>query len=430
LQAQHPHPDQLFHQIWQGVEANLGALWLFSDEISKHADQLDRARIHEFAKEMADAFGDELQQVEQELMEFTPSLDELDVYPDFRQRPDVREAIQFFQDSHFKTRVREWSLENPQKAHKFSAVFSSYLAHPPISRILLRRNVLVSLVGFLELLMENLLFGYYFYTDLGEDPKSEAHKLKARQKAEKENSSPNGWRGRIHKFQQLDIDLSKNQAFVDELLEITQRRNLIVHNDGVVDDTYLKWAPQAYQPSGIQKGEFLLVSTRYLTRAFHVVVVFAIALSQACWRQWQPTKKKKRANQVIEYFVFTTLKDGRYDLVIDLVEIGKQFSLPRSSAQILKIHQAIAFRELGKKPEMMQIYAEFLSDNMDWRVPIALAILREEFSLAQQLLAQAAKKNKLIDISPFWTLFKPVKDELWFQRMFEHPNRGNLPRSR
>ena len=430
LRNQHPHPDQLFQQIWQGFEANLGALWLFSDEISKHADQLDRTRIHEYAKEMADAFGDDPQQVEQELLEFTPSLDELDIFPDFRQRPDVRLAIQFFQDSHFKTRVHKWALENPQKAHKFSAVFFGYLAHPPVSGILLRRNVLVSLVGFLDLFLENLLFGYYFYTDLGEDPNCEAHREKARQKAEKENSSRDGWRGRIHKFQQLGIDLSNIQVYVDELLEITQRRNLIVHNDGVVNNTYLKWAPDAYQPLGIQKGQFLLVSTCYLTRAFHVVVVFAIALSQACWRQWQPTKNKKRANQVLERFLFTALKDGRFNLVVDLVEISKQFSLPRSSTQILKIHQAIAFRELGKKQEMIQIYAEFPDNNLDWRVPIAFAVLREDFSLAQQLLSRAAKKNKLLDISPFWTLFKPVKDELWFQRLFEHPNRGNLPRER
>jgi hypothetical protein len=430
LQTDQPRPDQLFQQIWQGFEANFGALWLFSDEVSKHADQLDRTRIHEYAKEMADALGDDPQQVEQELLEFTPSLDELDVYPDFRQRPDVREAIQFFRESHFKTRVRKWAIENPQKAHKFSMVFSSYLAHPPVSGILLRRNVLVSLVGFLELFLENLLFGYYFYTDLGEDPKSDAHKEKARRKAEKENSPREGWRGRIEKFRQLDIDLSHIQVYVDELLEIAQRRNLIVHNDGVVDETYLKRAPAAYQPSGLQKGQFLLVSTRYLTRAFHVVVIFAVTLSQACWRQWHPNKNKKRADQLLERYLFTILKDGRYGLAVDLGTVSQQFSLPRFSSQIIKIHQAIAFRELGKKTEMMQVVNEFPEGNRDWRVPIALAILREDFPLAQQLLVQAAKKNKLIDISPFWSLFNPVKDESWFQRMFEHPNRGNLPPNR
>jgi hypothetical protein len=429
LQVQLQHPDQLFHQIWQGFDANLGALWLFSEEVSKHADQLDRARIHEFAKEMADAFGDDPQQVEQELLEFTPSLDELEICPDLRQRPDVRETMQFFQNNKFKTRVLEWAHENPQKAHKFAEVFTDYLAHPPASGILLRRSALVFLVGFLELLLENLLFGYYFYTDLDEGPNSEDHMEKARQKAEA-NSHNGGWRGRIQKFQELNIDIGKARIYEEELLEITQRRNLLVHKEGVIDNTYMRLAPKIYQPQGAQEGQILLIPPRYLERAFHVTTVFAFALAQACWRQWQPNKSKKKANLALERIVFTTLKEERYYLVVDLVEIGEQFSLPRNIAQIIQVNQGIAYRELGKKSDMKQIIAKISGSTRDWRISIARATLKEDFTRAKYLLIQASMKNRLVNISPYWPLFKPIKDEEWFKRIYEHPNHGELPRKR
>jgi len=132
--------DQYFYQVWQAFVSNLGALRLFSQEASLHADQLDRTRIHELANEMADMFGDNPHQVEKELLEFTPPLDNLEIFPDPRQDPKVREMLKDFKTTRFKSRVLEWALENPRSAYKLSDLFTDYLAHPPINLVVRPAN--------------------------------------------------------------------------------------------------------------------------------------------------------------------------------------------------------------------------------------------------------------------------------------------------
>lgn len=47
-----PHPIELYSQIWQRFSASIGLLWLFSQQNTQMADQLDREKVHEIAMEM------------------------------------------------------------------------------------------------------------------------------------------------------------------------------------------------------------------------------------------------------------------------------------------------------------------------------------------------------------------------------------------
>lgn len=431
MQPQRQQFDQLFNQIWQGFVANLGALQLFCQEVSKHADELDRSRIHELSKEMADIFADDPIQVEQELLEFTPFLEDLEIYPDFRQHPKAAEALKLFRDSKFNSHMLEWSKENPQKAYKFAEVFASYLAHPPISGILLRRSAFILLIGFLEQLFENLLYVYYYLNNLDEDLNNNVQEDKARQKARKANSPRDGWPGRIKLFQKLIVDLGEAQAYQGELIEITQRRNLMVHKEGVIDTSYIRNVPEEYLPDGAEEGKILIISTHYLYRAFHLVSVFAFAINQACWRQWEYLNShKKKANKAMDLFIYRELREGRFELVVDLVKISKQFPLPSLYKQSIRVNQAIAFSKLGKISEMWDVLSELPGKGLEWWGDVAQAIFRKDYIRVNFLLVQAKKNNKIKDVSPYWPLFDDVRDLPWFMPMFEHPNRGELQRKR
>lgn len=419
--------DQYFYQVWQAFASNLGALRIFGQEASSHADQLDHTRIQELANEMADMFGDDPGLVEKELSEFTPSLDELDIFPDPRQDPKVREMIKDFKDSEFKARVQRWSLENPKSAYKFADLFSEYLSHPPINGILIRRSAFVSLMGFLEQLIENLLYGYYFFV-VPEETSAVEREEKARRKAHNANSPKDGWQGRIRIFQTLGVDLGVGLKYEDDLLEFGRRRNLIVHKDGVIDDQYIQKVSKGFLPEGAEKGKILVVSTKYLSRAIFIVSLFAFTLTQACWRQWQPRRNTKKADKALDSFIHISLRKGYYDLVVALVEIGKQFQIPRLTSQITRVNQAVALRELDRTQELKTVVSELSREKLVWPVPIGLAILRKDFSKAYRLLLSASQENKLVKLSPYWPLFNPIRDVQWFIQMFEHPNRGNLPK--
>lgn len=416
-----PHPNKLFHRIWQTFNANVGSLWLFSQQITKMADQLDREKVHEISMQLGPLFDDDPKDVETELLEFLPSLDELEIYPNFLDNPNIRETFQLFQTSGFKKHMLEWAFENPDKAHKLADINATWLAEPPANGILLRRSALISLVGFLELLLENLFFGYFYYSNLNLDMNSDAHKKQAQRKADKEMRTNRGWSERIENFQKLGIQLGTAQNYVDELLEIVHRRNLLVHNNGLIDEGYMQFAPEKFRPPGAEMGKVLIVSTRYLLRAFSVVTVFGFALSQACWRQWTARHNRKKANETVESLVYATLKQERYELIRELAGICLDIQLPSRQAQFVQVNLAVAQRELGNMDDVHQIVSVLSRSNPEWRVKIALAVLQGDNSKTQLLLSRARRQNNLVQISKYWPLFKHVQNESWFLNIFGEP---------
>jgi len=149
-----PPPNEVFFQIWHKFTANIGSLWLFSNQITQMADKLDQDKVREIALEMADIFDNDPKEVEKEFLAFLPSLDDLDIYPNFYKNANVRETFQLFKSSDFKERVLDWAVENVAKAQKLVHIVTTYFAEPPANGVILRRSALVTLVSFLEVFVE------------------------------------------------------------------------------------------------------------------------------------------------------------------------------------------------------------------------------------------------------------------------------------
>jgi hypothetical protein len=200
-----------------------------------------------------------------------------------------------------------------------------------------------------------------------------------------------------------------------------------VHGDGVITKKYLETTPVEYQSVGSAEGRVLIVSTRYLLRAFHLITLIAFQVCQTAWREWRPNKSPKKANEALEHFVFSTLKQNRYELVKDLASASGEISLSRRYKQFVIVNHAIALRQLGEIERMQSVISLLRSEKRDWRVNIAYMILQGNYDKARLLLLEAAAKNELINVSEYWPLFDPVRDEQWFTNIFDTANRGKLP---
>lgn len=415
-----PPSNEVFIRIWHKFTANTGSLWLYSQQIPEMADKLDQDIVREMAFEMADIFNDDPKDVEKELLEFLPSLDDLDIYPNFSENANVRETFELFKSDDFKERVLEWALENVGKGQKLVNVITTYFAEPPANGVILRRSALVTLITFLEILFEDLFFVYYHHIN----PTGTL----TREDASKKASKITGWENRIKTLMGSGVSFGKLEPYLDELYEIVERRNRIVHGDGIITSKYFEKAPQKYQPAGAKEGQILIVSTRYLIRAFHIVTLISFQICQNAWRHWRPRKSPKKANEALERFIFTTLKQKRHELVCDLASLCEAIKLPARYRQFVVVNHAIALREQKEIIQMRDVLSVLYGENREWRVNIAYAILRENYSKAQLLLTRAAWKNNLVNISRYWPLFDPVREEQWFQNIFDGADKGKLPK--
>lgn len=400
------HPlDEHFRQLWHSFLATYGGLRLFSEQLPSLADRLDEQTLEEIAEVMADVFGDPLEQVRAELSEFFPLLDEDHLYPDFSNQPDVREAFAAFDDTAFRRRVLKWERENPHKKRRLLTAWTDYMAQPPLSGIILRQSTLINLVSTVEIFVDGVIKIHHEQVD----PKC----------AIKDRPT---WKERWETLQEI-APSSLWQTYRDPLREMIARRNALIHQGGrITAKGYLKQTEEitSLRPLSAAEGNFLLVPTTYLQDAFDTVILFAFALAQSAWRVWRQPRHSKIADELASHFIYQTLRQKRYLLVEKLAQIALELKPGWKSAQTMLVNWGIACREQDKKENLYQVLFRLEKrEKRRWDIEIAVHILRQRFEPAHMLLKTAAERGQLRQISPYWPLFDPIRQETWFKNLFD-----------
>lgn len=396
--------DVDFRQLWHSFTAAYGGLRLFSEQLPSVADRLDEQIIEEMAEVMADVFGDPLEQVRAELREFLPSLDDEHLYPDFYNQPDVREAFAAFQDTAFRRRVLKWARENPKKTYRFLSAWMDYMAQPPLSGIVLRQSALINLVSIMEIFVDGVIRTHHEQVD----PK----------RPHKDRPS---WKDRWDTLQAINPSLLW-QSYRDPLREIIARRNALVHQGGwIIAEGYLKQTEDivSLRPQDAAEGRFLLVPTIYLEQAFDTVILFAFAFGQSAWRAWQQPRHSQVADRLASNFIYQTLYQKRYSLVERLAEAALKVEPGWKYRPFILVNWAIACREQSKADDLDRVLAHLEKrKKRRWTIDMAIHILRARFDKARELLRSAAEQGKLREVSLYWPLFDPVREETWFKNLF------------
>ena len=204
-----------------------------------------------------------------------------------------------------------------------------------------------------------------------------------------------------------------------ELIEIFQRRNLFVHNNGIVNSTYLKNVPEKYiQSKRIKKDCGLQASQKYLDRAMETVHLFGFMLMQLCWRKWKKNNHEA-ADRVFWDFTYDTLTQERYEFTKRVACSASAIKIARPFRRLIIINQAIASRELGEEARVRGLVKECEWMPMSIDVQIAIHTLRREYNRVYSLLKEAAVSGDIKHISKDWPLFRPINHEPQFIQAFE-----------
>jgi len=406
------HLDEHFSQLWQSFIASYGGLRLFSEQLPDVADRLDEQTIEEIANVMADIFGDPLEQVRTELREFFPSLDDVHLYPDFNTQPNVHEIFNAFRDTAFRRRVLKWERENPRKKHRFIAAWVDYMGQLPLSGVVLRQSALINLVSTLEIFVDGMIKIHHEQID----PK----------RTFKDHPT---WKDRWDTLQEVNPS-PLWQIYQEPLREFIARRNALVHQGGrITENGYLKQTKEvvSLRPQNTAVSRFLLVPTVYLREAFDTVVSFAFAVSQTTWRCWRHPRHSKTADKLASDFIYQTLRQKRYSLVEILSGTVVELKVSRKYQQTILVNWAIAYREQSKIDELIQVLARLDRHKAPrWEIEVAIHILSQHTDKAQLLLHDAAYKGKLREVSLYWPLFDPMREDIWFKNLFAM-SYGELP---
>lgn len=132
---------------------------------------------------------------------------------------------------------------------------------------------------------------------------------------------------------ELSLNLGYLNDIMDELTEIYQRRNLFVHNGGIVNSIYMSKVNEK-QRDGIMLNDKLTVDKVYLDNAICKLQKAFILIGAELWKKLSPDDKTR--GEILGEIVYENLLHSRWDICEGLC----YFSL--KDAQINPVDKAIA----------------------------------------------------------------------------------------
>lgn len=130
------------------------------------------------------------------------------------------------------------------------------------------------------------------------------------------------------------------------IVEITQRRNLFVHNKGIINNIYLKKVDPSFTV-GLEIGNTIKITEDYLYQSLDLIEHIGIILAMEAWIAID--KKSEVRVELINDLAFNYLEGGRWELANDLYKlILKDKASTSQDKSIANINVWLCVKRLGK----------------------------------------------------------------------------------
>lgn len=351
---------QTFTDIVNRFSANIQALRVLSEQISPHADAHDAEAMRRFTERMELALPSRADASVPN--EQSPSQSE-------EGRNDGDGATEEGADQAHLDVLRA-KLREPSVLRAVMEAVNSFTKQAPKQGALIRQSALVTLMSHFESLIADLTHAFYvrFPRALSADQRSltleqlrelgsidDAVSYLVAQEVDALLREPLD-RQIAYFTKPLGVDTRPLEHLCTRLVEIDQRRNLFVHNRGVVNRHYTKRVAVALQSEfSIEDGSRLTVSDEYLRYAVDTVLASGIILGIQCWGKWAKKETEER-DSVLVSATFDALQEGRSELVCHIALFGTSGAATSDlHRRILAVNYACALYAKGDEKGMHEV---------------------------------------------------------------------------
>jgi len=214
------------------------------------------------------------------------------------------------------------------------------------------------------------------------------------------------WREFFLRECKVDIaDLTPNQDW-NTWVEVLHRRNLFVHNDGVVDAKYLgNLGPDSTLPP---LGEELGVTPDYFVQSLDGMLTVGMKLVERCWAHLEKRAADERS-EFLHNLVATYVLGRQWRVVAELSSHAATHYSGSEYYEVFRINYWLAMKRLGQWAE---VKAEAESFNLEDAEPISalgvLALLEDVNGFVAAVPAAADAGFTIHDFYD-WPIFEEVR---------------------
>lgn len=184
-------------------------------------------------------------------------------------------------------------------------------------------------------------------------------------------------------------------------------RNLLVHNNGIVNKQYHKCCLDAgIKYEDLPKiGEKVKVTPQIFIKAGIYLYIMGINIGVNLWKHTKPKESEEIESFLIDQQVKYLNKKGFWilDLISDITLASFDKFSRKSNEYTVLINKAIALKQEKKDSEAEEIFKKMpLNDKV---FQLAIALIKKDFLTASELMKKI-KKTKLEYFYETWPLFK------------------------
>ena len=222
----------------------------------------------------------------------------------------------------------------------------------------------------------------------------------------------------------LDMPLTKGLDIWPAFVEITERRNLFVHTDGIVSEQYLSVCKEnsVEFPSETKIGDSLDVSQEYFKKSCDCCFELGLKLAHVIWRKLAP-EDRERADTSLNQTCFELISAGEYKLATELLTFATETIKKHSSEEIflyMVINKAQSLKWDGRDGD-----CKALIDTIDWsakghKYNLAKLVLLDDYDEVAHLMKAIGPNGEVDKVSyTNWPLFKEFRKTKVFHKAFE-----------
>jgi hypothetical protein len=222
--------------------------------------------------------------------------------------------------------------------------------------------------------------------------------------------------GHLNWLRKHNIGVPKD-GVVDRYLCLVQKRHLFVHQNGVVNKSYLDFCRSQKMPiDGLAIGERLRLNKKDILNASADLIELAIILFKAYCDKVEPGTAI--ADGEINNRIFRALELQDYSLALQIADIPEKYGFQINcdvSEQMIRANKAIALYGLDKHEDLDTLLSEWRVSALSDEFKLARAVLKKDWPQAATLVRNIGIDDSKVSRSAYqrWPLFR------WFRETQE-----------
>lgn len=212
-----------------------------------------------------------------------------------------------------------------------------------------------------------------------------------------------------------------------EFIELTERRNLFVHSDGVVSSQYLSVCKEhKAQVKNVQFGSKLNADKKYFCDSFKLVYKMSIMLTQVLINKLYISRnngKDEDRDRVLINNVYELILEKHYDVAIAVSKFVLDDHFHRNSKDkcYIILNLAQAYKWSGDDASCKEVLSK--EDTTMWKddLLVPMLCLKEDFDAAYPLIEQVGSNSTILTPDAYrnWPIFNGLRERDDFIDLFK-----------